>query len=130
MARTRRRIVVVAGLGSLVSLALGVAVGTASSPEVPADFDGKGSPAWVDADGSVHPERIPELTPVIDAGGNRVGFVRREDLYPELFSDGSVRAGPDAAVLEPSPEELPVYSEDGDRVGSLPANGGTFEADE
>lgn len=110
---------------AVVALVLGGLFGLVITPSA---ADTGTAADWVDDEGNLVVERIPEFIGVTDGSNEVVGFVSREDLYPELFREQRFGEGP------PSPDELnqldagglPVVDEDGNVVGSLPTDGSEF----
>lgn len=115
----RRRIIVVAGAAAV---AAGVGIGVGSPFGAPADARSSDSllqPAVSDADkdGNGVPDAIdalPDMVPVVDSTGERVGFVRKEHVW-EM---------PNAPVRKPFDIGPPVVDSTGELVGYLtPASG-------
>lgn len=105
------------GLGGLVGLVIS-----------PSEADTGTAADWVDDEGDLIIERIPEFIGVTDGSDEVVGFVSREDLYPELFHDQRSSDGPPSpdALNDLDAGALPVVDEDGNVVGSLPTDGSEF----
>lgn len=100
-------------LGGVVAFVGGVAYAGGSNTAADHRPDG-GAPTWVTEDGAVEPEKIPELIPVTGPDGDRVGFIRREVLYPELFGEPMT---PEQLVDSSGPEE--VIDSGGELVGHV-----------
>lgn len=66
-----------AGLGMVAAAGLSLTTGSASPVVKDPDW-----PAWVDKDGQIVPELVPEWIPFQDG----LGVVHRNDLYPAIFA--------------------------------------------